>query len=112
MPRGDKSSYAAKQKREARHIEQGYEDRGVSEKESARRAWATVNRQDGGGKKKAVAKKKAAAGKRPATRKSTGARKKTAARKTTASRAKKPAAKKSTAKRTTARKTAARRKKA
>lgn len=52
MPRGDKSSYTAKQKRQARHIEKSYEDRGVSEKTAAKRAWATVNKQDGGGKKK------------------------------------------------------------
>ena len=51
MPRGDKSSYTDKQKRQARHIEEGYEERGVSEKEAARRAWATVNKQDHGGKK-------------------------------------------------------------
>ena len=51
MPRGDKSSYTNKQKRPARHIEEGYEERGVSEKEAARRAWATVNKQDHGGKR-------------------------------------------------------------
>lgn len=51
MPRGDKSSYSSKQKREARHIEEGYEKRGVGGKEAARRAWATVNKQTGGGKK-------------------------------------------------------------
>jgi hypothetical protein len=51
MPRGDKSSYTDKQKRQAWHIEEGYEERGVSEKEAARRAWATVNKQDHGGKK-------------------------------------------------------------
>jgi hypothetical protein len=51
MPRGDKSSYTAKQKRQAEHIEAGYEKRGVSEREAARRAWATLNKQDHGGKK-------------------------------------------------------------
>src|SRR4051812_1364247 len=51
MPRGDKSSYTEKQKRQAEHIEEGYEHRGVSEKEAERRAWATVNKQDHGGKK-------------------------------------------------------------
>ena len=51
MPRGDKSSYTDKQKRRAEHIEKGYEARGVSEKEAARRAWATVNKESGGGKK-------------------------------------------------------------
>lgn len=51
MPQGDKSAYSDKQKRKAEHIEEGYEDRGVSEKEAERRAWATVNKDDGGGKK-------------------------------------------------------------
>jgi len=51
MPRGDKSSYTDKQKRQAEHIEEGYEDKGVSKKESERRAWATVNKETGGGKK-------------------------------------------------------------
>lgn len=51
MPRGDKSSYTGKQKRKAEHIEEGYEKRGVSKKESERRAWATVNKESGGGKK-------------------------------------------------------------
>ncbi len=51
MPRGDKSSYTDKQKRKAEHIEQGYEDRGVSEDEAERRAWATVNKESGGGNK-------------------------------------------------------------
>ena len=51
MPQGDKSSYIDKQKRKAEHIEQGYEHRGVSEKEAERRAWATVNKESGGGNK-------------------------------------------------------------
>jgi plasmid stabilization system protein ParE len=51
MPRGDKSSYSSKQKRQAEHIEQGYEDRGISKGEAERRAWATVNKTTGGGKK-------------------------------------------------------------
>ena len=51
MPRGDKSSYTGKQKRQAEHIEEGYEDKGVSKKEAERRAWATVNKESGGGKK-------------------------------------------------------------
>ena len=51
MPRGDKSSYLSKPKRQARHIEEGYEQRGVSRKESERRAWATVNKETGGGKR-------------------------------------------------------------
>ncbi len=51
MPRGDKSSYTDKQKRKAEHIEEGYEDRGVSREEAERRAWATVNKESGGGNK-------------------------------------------------------------
>ena len=51
MPRGDKSSYSSKQKRQAEHIEEGYEDRGVPKKEAERRAWATVNKVTGGGRK-------------------------------------------------------------
>jgi plasmid stabilization system protein ParE len=52
MPRGDKSAYTPKQKRQAEHIESGYKKRGLSSKEAAKRAWATVNKQDGGGKRK------------------------------------------------------------
>ncbi len=51
MPQGDKSKYTDKQDRKADHIAQSYEDRGVPEKEAERRAWATVNKDDGGGKK-------------------------------------------------------------
>jgi plasmid stabilization system protein ParE len=51
MPRGDKSSYTDKQNRKAEHIEEGYEERGVSHDEAERRAWATVNKESGGGKK-------------------------------------------------------------
>lgn len=51
MPRGDKSAYTPKQKRKAEHIEKGYEKRGFSTKEALERAWATVNKQDGGGKR-------------------------------------------------------------
>ena len=51
MPRGDKGKYTDKQKRKAEHIEEGYEDRGVSKKEAEARAWATVNKESGGGKK-------------------------------------------------------------
>lgn len=51
MPRGDKSSYTDKQKRQAEHIEEGYEDRGVPKKEAEKRAWATVNKTSGGGRK-------------------------------------------------------------
>jgi plasmid stabilization system protein ParE len=51
MPRGDKSSYTDKQMRQAEHIEQGYEKRGIAAREAARRAWATVNKETHGGKK-------------------------------------------------------------
>jgi plasmid stabilization system protein ParE len=51
MPQGDKSSYTSKQRRRADKIEEGYKKRGVSGKEAARRAWATVNKESGGGKK-------------------------------------------------------------
>src|SRR5438309_2228973 len=51
MARGDKSKYTDKQKRQAEHIEEGYEDRGTPEKEAKRRAWATVNKETHGGKK-------------------------------------------------------------
>lgn len=51
MPRGDKSKYSDKQKRKAQHIETGYEARGIPEDEAERRAWATVNKESGGGNK-------------------------------------------------------------
>ena len=51
MARGSKSKYTGKQKRKAEHIEEGYEKRGTSKKEAERRAWATVNKESGGGKK-------------------------------------------------------------
>lgn len=51
MPRGDKSKYTDKQKRKAQHIEESYLEQGLSEQEAEQRAWATVNKQDGGGKK-------------------------------------------------------------
>ena len=57
MPRGDKSSYTDKQKRQAEHIEEGYEKRGVSKKEAEGRAWATVNKESGGGKKSGSGRK-------------------------------------------------------
>ena len=50
MPQGDKSKYTDKQKRRAEHIEEGYEKCGVSKEEAEARAWATVNKNDGGGK--------------------------------------------------------------
>lgn len=59
MPRGEKSSYTDKQKRKAQHIEEGYEDRGVEHKEAERRAWATVNKESGGGNKSGSGRGKA-----------------------------------------------------
>jgi len=96
MPRGDKSSYSSKQKRQAEHIEEGYEDRGVSKKESERRAWATVNAETHGGKKSGSGRGRkancapsrkggklggAASAKRPAAARSRSAKKAAATRK-------------------------------
>jgi len=58
MLRGDKSKYTDKQERQAEHIEEGYENQGVPESGAARRAWATVNKQDGGGKKAGSGRRK------------------------------------------------------
>ena len=58
MPQGDKSSYTDKQKRQAAHIEKSYEKKGLSTKTAEQRAWATVNKQDGGGKKKPAMRKR------------------------------------------------------
>jgi plasmid stabilization system protein ParE len=57
MPRGEKSAYTDKQKRQAEHIEEGYKKKGVSTKEAESRAWATVNKEDGGGKKSGSGRK-------------------------------------------------------
>lgn len=101
MPQGDKSAYTDKQKRQARKIEEGYEERGVPEEEAERRAWATVNKMTGGGKKsgsgrgkkvnKAPAKKGgrkggAASAARPKAARSRSARKAAATRKRRATR--------------------------
>jgi hypothetical protein len=59
MPRGDKSKYSDKQKRQAEHIEGSYEKRGTPAKEAASRAWATVNKESGGGNKNGSGKGKA-----------------------------------------------------
>jgi plasmid stabilization system protein ParE len=95
MPQGDKRKYTDKQKRQAEHIEEGYERQGVSEGEAERRAWATVNAMTGGGKKsgsgrgkpvnKAPARKGgrkggAASAARPAAARSASARKAAATR--------------------------------
>src|SRR5687768_2654638 len=101
MPRGDKSAYTDKQKRKAEHIEEGYEKRGVRKKEAERRAWATVNRETGGGNKSGsgrgvkdtkVSSKRGgwiggrAAARRPAAAKSLSAKKAAATRKRRAAR--------------------------
>jgi plasmid stabilization system protein ParE len=59
MPRGDKAKYTDKQKRKAEHIEESYESRGVPDGEAARRAWATVNKESGGGNKSGSGRGKA-----------------------------------------------------
>ncbi len=51
MAQGSKAKYTGKQKRKAEHIEESYEKRGVSKKTAEARAWATVNKEDKGGKK-------------------------------------------------------------
>jgi plasmid stabilization system protein ParE len=96
MPRGDKSAYTDKQKRKAEHIEEGYEDRGVGKEEAERRAWATVNKESGGGEKSGSGRGKpenhsasrkggrlggAAAAARPAAERSASAKKAAATRK-------------------------------
>lgn len=57
MPRGDKSSYTDKQKRQVKHIEEGYLEQGLSKEEAARRAWATENKMSGGGRKSGSGRK-------------------------------------------------------
>lgn len=96
MPKGDKSAYTDKQKRKAEHIEEGYEDRGVGKEEAERRAWATVNKESGGGEKSGSGRGKpenhsasrkggrwggAAAAARPAAERSASAKKAAATRK-------------------------------
>ena len=95
MPRGDKSSYTDKQKRQARHIEEGYEKRGTSRREAERRAWATVNKETKGGKKSGSGRGKSvnlepsrkggrlggAAARRPAAARSASAKRAAATRK-------------------------------
>ena len=73
MPRGSKSSYTNKQKRQAEHIEENYEKRGASKKTAEARAWQTVNKQTGGGEKSGSGKKTPAKAKK-AARKESGQR--------------------------------------
>ena len=104
MPRGDKSAYTDKQKRKAEHIEEGYEKQGVSENEAERRAWATVNAMDHGGKKsgtgrgkrtnKAPARTGGRKGGRAAARSRKTSSRKTSTRKTFASKTARKSSKK------------------
>lgn len=75
MARGSKAKYTNKQKRQAAHIEKSYEKRGVSEKTAEARAWATVNKTSGGGKKSGSGRGKAPHKASTGTRKSTSTRK-------------------------------------
>jgi len=67
MPRGDKSKYTEKQKRTADQIAESYEQRGLPENEAEARAWATVNKIDGGGKKSGSGRRVSAAGRKTET---------------------------------------------
>lgn len=84
MPQGDKSSYTSKQKRKAEHIEDSYRKRGVSKGEAEERAWRTVNKQDGGAKKKSTSSRRKSGS--TSARKSSGSRKRSTGRKTSTSR--------------------------
>lgn len=57
MPQGDKSAYTDKQKRKAEQIEKSYRDKGMAKEEAEKRAWATVNKEDGGGNKSGSGRK-------------------------------------------------------
>jgi plasmid stabilization system protein ParE len=81
MPRGSKAKYTSKQKRKAGHIEEGYEKRGVSTKEAERRAWATVNKQEGGGKKGGSGSKRKSSSSRKSTSSRSKSRKSSSSRK-------------------------------
>lgn len=78
MPRGDKSAYTERQKRQAEHIEEEYRARGVPEEEAERRAWATENKMSGGGRKSGAGRASAS---RPKSARSASARKAAATRK-------------------------------
>jgi hypothetical protein len=123
MPRGDKSSYTGKQRRQAEHIEEGYTKRGVSKKEAERRAYATVNKMTGGGKKSGSGRGKSvntepakkggrlggrAAAKRSAAARSASAKKAAATRKRNATSGKKRTSRASTRKTSTRRSMSAR----
>jgi len=108
MPRGSKKKYTSKQKRQAEHIEEGYEARGVSDDEAESRAWATVNKQDGGGKKSGSGrgKQRSTASARKGGKK---AGKKTGGRKTAKRSSKKTASKRGTATTSTAKRSSKKR---
>jgi plasmid stabilization system protein ParE len=74
MPRGDKDKYTDKQKRKAEHIEGSYEAKGVSKNEAESRAWATVNKQSGGGERKGGSAQKTSEAAKTKARKSSGRR--------------------------------------
>jgi len=74
MPRGSKDKYSDKQKRKAEHIEESYESRGVPEQEAEARAWATVNKQSGGGERKGGSGQKKSPQAKQAARKSSARR--------------------------------------
>ena len=74
MAQGDKSAYTDKQQRQAKHIEEGYEQRGMPEEQSERIAWSTVNKQDGGGKKSGSGQVKSSGTTKKASTKSKGKR--------------------------------------
>jgi hypothetical protein len=87
MPRGDKSAYTDKQKRQAEHIEESELEQGRSREDAERIAWATVNKQDGGGKKSGSGRKTATkqATKKTASKTATSSKKKKTAKKTSRS---------------------------
>ena len=87
MPRGDKSAYTDKQKRQAEHVEESELEQGRSRKDAERIAWATVNKQDGGGKKSGSGRKTATkqATKKEASKTATHSKKKKTAKKTSRS---------------------------
>lgn len=95
MPRGDKSSYSDKQKRQAEHIEESEREQGRSEAAAERIAWATVNKQDGGAKGSKTTKKAA----KKSTAKKSAAKRSTAKKSTTGKSPAKKAAKKTASKR-------------
>src|SRR5215213_7491946 len=106
MARGDKSAYTDKQKRKAEHIEESYEERGVPENEAERRAWATVNAMDHGGKKSGSGRGKRvnkAPGRKTSGRKTSG--RKTSGRKTSG---RKTSGRKASGRKTSGRKTSRR----